>query len=120
MIRPLADGQYRVTCTDVKCLRPLTKVVGSSIHAENLLAKHYREVHPTQEVPVTTTVAYDGPPLLLDVSAAARAYLRHPHRFAAGVWSALIGVDSNDVAKLTEVAEGAVAAGSLLGYTPTL
>lgn len=81
--------------------------------------KHYVE-HHDMTPPAPETPRYEGPPLLLDLTAAARAYLRHQHREGAAVWGALVGVDANDTAKLTETAEAARDAGSLLGYIPPL
>lgn len=119
MIATDLDGSYRVTCREPDCPRPLDRTVGTSAHAENLHRKHWREQHDS-EPPAPETSRYDGPPLLLDLTAAARAYLRHQHREAAAVWGALVGVDANDTAKLTDTAEAARDAGSLLGYIPPL
>lgn len=120
MITPTPEGGYRVSCTELVCDRPLMRTVASTTHAENLERKHYREHHPDVQPTAPEPVVYDGPPLLLDLSAAAVAYLRNPHRAATAVWAALVGVDPRDVTKLTEVAEAARDAKNLLGYIPPL
>jgi hypothetical protein len=57
----------------------------------------------------------DPGPLLLDLGAAASAWLKNPHRFATAVFAALVGVDERDTARLTEIAEAARDA-RLLGH----
>lgn len=124
MIEQKHDGKWAVGC-EGGCARPLAFDASTRSHAENTQRKHYREHHPGVPAPCDrvaeeTPGTYDGPPLLLDVTAAARAYLRHQHREAAAVWAALVGCDPRDTAKMTDTAEAARDHGSLLGYVPPL
>lgn len=106
MIAVFADGSFGVTCLG-DCTRLMSKVVKTRTHAENLERWHWGKYHPGEIAPCDVVPEQTGdnlPPLLLDLGAAAAAYLRHPHRFSAAVFAALLGVDERDTAKLTELA----------------
>jgi hypothetical protein len=72
------------------CARPLDWAVESQEHADNLLAKHNREYHPTATAGPTT----------LDLTAAAQAVLRADRGSERGgalmVWQALTGMSDAD------------------------
>lgn len=83
-------GRFEVTCYG-GCARPLSWTTSTREHAENLLAKHLREYHPTHSDPEPEKRAPEitGLPGTVNLTAAARAVYDLDSNAALIVWCAL-------------------------------
>jgi hypothetical protein len=88
-IRQSGD-MFEVTC-HAGCARPLSWTTTTRKHAENLLAKHLREYHPTGSGPEPEKHAREiaGLPDTLNLTAAARAAYDLDSIAALTIWCAL-------------------------------